>query len=742
MPKSETITFALEIGCEELPPGDLPLAEEQLPRLASEMLEEIRLSAKKISVWTTPRRIILIIEGLPEAQKPLEQEVVGPPMRSAYTDDGKPTKAGLGFAKSQSVELSACYSKKTEKGEYLACKRIVPAKTAAQALGEALPGYIARLSFPRTMRWNQSGVLFPRPIRWLLALGNDKAVAVEFAGLKPNRYTYGHRALAKGKRVSIPHANQLLTLLQANGIIVKREKRVDMMRKQAEKLLKRMDGVIDNYDWLYDEVANTLERPVAVLGAFDQRHLLLPREVIVSALVGYLRFFPIVSGEGKLLPHFIAYHNGREAASPTILRGYQQEITARLNDASFFYQEDIKRGIDAIAGDLQNILFIEGLGTVAEKSERMADLARQLNDILGLQLSDKSIGDAVRLAKADLASLMVQEKEFTSLQGVIGRYYAEHAGYPPEVALAIAEHYLPRVSGGELPASPLGRLAAVCDRLDTLAGCFARGIVPSGSVDPFGLRRQALGLLAILLDCRDASSLLPGADPWHINISTVMKLALSILGEKLPEGVELEQTAQTLLAFVAQRLRGILAEHGIRHDLAEAAVGETLDDPSEVCKRAIGLQAIVEENYFIDMVIVFKRAMNIVKNAKDLNYRWINKYDINIFDKWENNLYNNYLNIKNKVKNNIQSSDYANSFRALAELREPLNEYFDNVMVLDQTPIKDNNGNPIPIKDDTYFTSNEDNVLLYWCNRIPFMEEISQFFLSLADFTKIIVEGE
>ena len=717
MPKSETITFALEIGCEELPPGDLPLAEEQLPRLAGEMLEEIRLSAKKISVWTTPRRIILIIEGLPEAQKPLEQEVVGPPMRSAYTDDGKPTKAGLGFAKGQGVELSACYSKKTEKGEYLACKKIVPAKTAAQALGEALPGYIARLSFPRTMRWNESGVLFPRPIRWLLALGDDRVVAVEFAGLQANRYTCGYRALAKGKRITVPHANQLLTLLKENGIVVKREKRVDMMRQQAERLLKNMDAVIDNYDWLYDEVANTLERPVAVLGAFDQRHLLLPHEVIVSALVGYLRFFPIVSGEGQLLPHFIAYHNGREAASPTILRGFQQEITARLNDASFFYQEDIKRGIEAISGDLRNILFIEGLGTVAEKSERIGDLARQLNNILGLQLSDKNMSDAVRLAKADLASLMVQEKEFTSLQGVIGRYYAETAGYPQEVALAIAEHYLPRVSGGELPASPLGRLVAICDRLDTLAGCFARGIVPSGSVDPFGLRRQALGLLAILLDCRDESSPLPGANPWHINISTAIKLALGILGEKLPEGVELEQMAQTLLAFVAQRLRGILAEHGIRYDLAEAAVGEALDDPSEVCKRAIGLQALSALPDFDGVAVAFKRVINIVRQGKERGLDWGRLEEGRLSELAERELYRQFSEKRGEIEGAVRAGDYLSAFKVLATLRPAVDKFFDDVLVMDEDAEKRG-------------------------NRLALMEEIGQFFLSLADFTRVVVEGE
>jgi glycyl-tRNA synthetase beta chain len=717
MPKPKTITFALEIGCEELPPGDLPLAEEQLPCLAGGMLSELRLSCKKISVYTTPRRIILIISGLPPAQKALQQEVVGPPMRAAYAEDGKPTKSALGFAKSQGVELSACYPKRTEKGDYLACKRILPAKTAAQALAEALPSCISRLSFPKTMRWNDSGVLFPRPVRWLLALADDKVVPLEFAGRRADRYSYGHRVLAKGKRVAVPNAGRLIALLKANGVLAEGERRVSLMRAQAKRLLLQAGGKIEGYDWLFGEVADTLEMPTALLGAFDQRHLLLPHEVIVSALVGYLRFFPIVSPEGKLLPHFIAYHNGRKEASAAILRGYQQEITARLNDASFFYEEDKKRGIDAIAGDLRDILFIEDLGTVAEKSERMGDLANQLNQILGLQLPDKDVGDAVRLAKADLASRMVQEKEFTSLQGVMGRYYAHHAGYPPEVALAIAEHYMPRVSGGELPTAPLGRLVAVSDRLDTLVGCFAHDILPSGSVDPFGLRRAGLGLLAILLDCRDEGSALPGAEPWHLSLPQAIKLALGILGERLPAGAEAGKIEGTLLAFLAQRLRGILAEHGIRYDLAEAAVGETLSDASEASKRAQGLQALSALPDFDGVAVAFKRVINIVRQGKERGLEWGRLDEGGLTEPAERELYGQFSEKRGEIEGAVRAGDYLSAFKVLATLRPAVDKFFDDVLVMDEDAEKRS-------------------------NRLALMEEIGQFFLSLADFTRVVVEGE
>lgn len=743
MAKKPTITFVLEIGCEELPPADLPRGEEQLKRLAEELLSEIRLSCRKIQAHSTPRRFIILLSGLQAKQIPKLEFVLGPPMKVAYTEDGKPTEAAIGFAKRQGVSLQECTVSESDRGPYLAYKKTLPALSAEQALAEHLPAYLARLSFPKTMRWNQSGVLFPRPIRWLLALADDKVVPVEFAGLRAGRFTHGHRILAEERRSSVPHARELLPLLKKNGVIVERSKRKATMHAQAKKLLEKVEGALPDYEWLMDQVANTMENPVAVLGAFDPRHLHLPEEVIVSALVGYQRFFPLTSKDGELLPHFIAFHNGRRGASATILRGYQQEITARLNDASFFYEEDRKRGIDAIAEDLSGILFIEGLGTVAEKCARLHTLATRLNEALGLGVSEKAISDGVRLAKADLASLMVQEKEFSSLQGTMGGYYAQDAGYPQRVSRAISEHYMPRASGGELPTTKLGRLLSVCDRLDTLAGCFALGMAPTGSEDPFALRRQALGLLAVLLDTRGENGDLPGADAWRMDMPAAVKLALNNLGDKFPPDADRESIAKDLPAFISRRLRGLLAEHHIRYDLAEAAIGDRLTDPAEACRRAKGLQQISSEKYFDDVAYTFKRAINIVRQGKDLGKKW-GDFDVKYFEqREEKELHSKFIEIKEKVKLYIKKSDYANAFRELSYLRPTLINYFDNVLVMEPKQIRYENGQQIPpIPLEKELVTKDERYKLQWHNRLPFMEAISNFFLSLADFTKVVVEGD
>lgn len=717
MAKKPTITFVLEIGCEELPPADLPRGEEQLKRLAEELLSEIRLSCKRIQAHSTPRRFILILSGLQARQSPLEQETVGPPMRSAYSEDGKPTKSALGFAKSQGVSIDECYAKETGRGPYLACMRTAPAKTARDTLREHLPAYLARLSFPKTMRWNESGALFPRPIRWLLALADEKVVPLEFAGLRAGRFTYGHRILAEERRISVPHARELLPLLKKNGVIVERAKRKATMRAQAKKLLEKVEGALPDYEWLMDQVANTMENPVAVLGAFDPRHLRLPGEVIVSALVGYQRFFPLTSKDGELLPHFIAFHNGRRGASATILRGYQQEITARLNDASFFYEEDRKRGIDAIAGELSGILFIEGLGTVAEKGDRLRALAMKLNEELGLGLDEKEMSDGARLAKADLSSLMVQEKEFSSLQGTMGAFYAQDAGYPQRVSRAISEHYTPRASGGELPTTKLGRLLSICDRLDTLAGCFALGMAPTGSEDPFALRRQALGVLAVLLDTRDENSGLPGADAWRMDMPATIKLVLNNLGDKFPPDADQESVAKDLLAFISRRLRGLLAEHSIRYDLAEAAIGERLTDPAEACRRAKGLQALTALPDFDGVAVAFKRVINIVRQGRERELTWGELKVEGLSEPAERELYSKFAEIKGQIEEAVGQGDYLSAFRELAKLRPAVDTFFDHVLVMDEDELKRS-------------------------NRLALMEEIGAFFLSLADFTRVVVEGE
>ena len=484
-----------EIGTEEIPSGYLPPALEDLKAVASRLLAEQRLTCAELRTLGTPRRLTLFVDGLIERQADQRREVVGPPKAVAFDAEGKPTKAAEGFARAQGVPVDSLQVRALDRGEYLVAVQEEKGARTREILVTLLPKLITALSFPKFMRWGEGTFRFVRPIRWLLALYDGRVVPFEVDGLKTGMKTYGHRFLAP-RGIRIRSFQEYLDTLEERFVIVDPVRRRELVRTLAAEAAAAVDGrpVLD--EALVETVADLVEFPTAVCGAFKPEYLELPREVIVTPMQKHQRYFPVVDAAGGLLPYFVTIANMRAKDMQLIREGNERVLRARLNDAEFFFREDRKRPLPDRLPDLRQVIFQEKLGSVAVKVERIQRLAAWIAERVD-PATRAAAERAALLCKADLTTNMV--KEFPNLQGVMGREYARLSGEPPEVCQAIEEHYLPRFTGDRLPASAAGAAVALADRLDSIVGCFGVGLVPTGSEDPYALRRAALGVVQTIL---------------------------------------------------------------------------------------------------------------------------------------------------------------------------------------------------------------------------------------------------
>jgi len=488
--------FVLEIGTEEIPPRFFPPALAQLREDGATMLQRARLSFGEVKVYGTPRRLVLIAEGLAQRQEARKREERGPAARVAFDEDGKPTKAALGFARRHGVSPDQLEVRDTDQGEYVFAVIQEPALPAKEALAPLLPGLISGLSFPKTMRWGTGKLRFARPIRWLLALVDDEVVEFEFNGLESGRLTRGHPVLADGM-FEVSSAGDYESVLKDRFVLVDPDERRAQIREQVDASAQAESARLVDGD-LVEETAFLVEWPTAECGNFDVAFLRLPRAVLIQEMQHVQSYFPLEDHAGDLLPKFIAVRDGGEQHFDTVLRGWESVLRAKLIDASYFYEQDLKTPLASRVDDLQGVVFQEKLGTMYDKANRVRKVAAVAADEAGLSEEEaKALDRAALLCKADLTTAMVAE--LSTLQGLIGREYALASGESKEVADAIGEHYRPRQAGDDIPHTKLGRLLAVGDKIDTLAALFCIGVVPTGSADPFGLRREAYGVLNILV---------------------------------------------------------------------------------------------------------------------------------------------------------------------------------------------------------------------------------------------------
>jgi glycyl-tRNA synthetase len=605
-------TLLLEIGTEELPAGDLDDALAQLRELVPSRLEEARLDYGAVQVMGTPRRLAVLVEGLGLRQRPIEELVKGPPTRVAFDSMGEPTKAAEGFARKFGMGVKDLEVREIDGGEYVTVVNSQEGLPTLDVLPDLLPELIASLRFGKSMRWNESGVAFSRPVRWLTALLSDAVVPFEYAGLISGRASRSSRPQGSAK-FEIDRADDYLDLLAEREIVIDREARRATIAAQAERLATSVGGAIpdDCLDGhtgqsLLDEVTNLVEQPTALLGHFDEEYLKLPDAVLVAVMKKHQRYFPIVDGDGNLMPHFVVVRNGGEAYLDSVRHGNEEVIRARFADADFFYREDSKQSLEDFLPRLGTLTFQEQLGSMLDKSQRLERLVPQLAEMLGLSDEEIEVAQrAARLCKADLATNMVVE--MTSLQGIMGREYALKSGADAAVAQAIYEHYLPRSAGDGSPETKPGLAVGLANRLDSLSGLFSVGLAPTGSSDPYGLRRDALGLVQNLLA--------------H-EISFSVKEGLQAAAALMPVAIT-EESLAAALEFVVERLRGVLREPsvnaagGFAYDVVDAVLAARGDDPFGARQAAEQLTAWVARDDWSRILENYARCVRITRDLEE-----------------------------------------------------------------------------------------------------------------------------
>ncbi len=599
----EPAPLLVEIGTEELPAAEVDNALQQLRQAFPALLDDLRLEHGAVHVWGTPRRLVLYAETVAPSQSDLEQVVKGPPANRAFDAEGNPTRAAQGFARGKGVSVEDLEVRDMDGGRYVVAVVHQVGRPAHEVLAEALPGLIAGMRFGKSMRWNETDVAFSRPIRWLLALLGDAVIPFEYAGYRSGRVTRGLRFPLGGlpTEIQVRTPQEYLEALHAQGIVLDPEERRSLIRSQAAQLAAEAGGQIPDDEALVAEVANLVEAPVPLRGSFEEAYLDLPREVLISVMRKHQRYFPVLSPQGDaLMPYFITICNGQKDTLDVIRRGNADVIRARFADAAFFIREDSKHKLEDFLPRLRTLTFQADLGSMLDKTERIRALVDALAPSLGLDEEEHATAQrAAELCKADLATSMVVE--MTSLQGVMGRYYALHSGETPEVAQAIFEHYLPRFSGDAMPQSKAGLLVGLADRIDSLAGLFAVNMAPTGNKDPFGLRRAALGLVGALL-------------AWNLDFD--LHMALKSAAQHLPTRFDADEQ-EDCLAFIVERLRNLLLEQGFRYDVVDAVLAEQGHNPARAAQAVQELSAWVQRPDWETILPAYARCVRITRDQPE-----------------------------------------------------------------------------------------------------------------------------
>ncbi|KPK70644.1 hypothetical protein AMJ71_01290 [candidate division TA06 bacterium SM1_40] len=692
--------FLLELGTEEMPPGDIAPAADQLLAGAKAFLDDERIEHGEMNVYYTPRRLALSVRGVAPGQSPTRRQVLGPPRKVAFDDRKKPTQAAKGFARAQGVGLDDLRVVTTPRGEYLAVEKVDAGRPTPDLLAGFLPRLILSLSFRKSMRWGTCDVRFVRPIRWIVALFGRNVIGFEIAGVRSGHQTRGHRFLSSGP-ISISDPAQYLQTMEQGYVVADQDERRSRIRRMVEELVRAHGGHLVEDEELLTEVANITEYPSAYLGTFDDSFLSLPRDVVVTAMREHQHYFAIHDGTGNLLPTFVGIVNTSSDNIDEIRTVNEYVLKARLDDARFYWKEDRKTSLAEKVALLKGMVWQEGLGTLFDKTERIVALAGFLADRVG-GVNREVAERGAYLAKADLVTEMIRDgKEFTSLQGTMGREYALASGEPEEVATCIEEHYLPRFPGDSLPRTREGAAVAIADKMDSIAGCFLGGIIPTGSQDPYGLRRMAAGLVSVTL-----------AHGFSYSIGQLVSRAIAAYG-RAGDGDGRPDLAESIIDFIAQRVRTPLEEGGIGYDLIDASLAAGFDDICEVHDRATALNRQRSGPEFVDLVIGQKRVSNILKGVPEPPLP-----DRSLFEsETERLLLDKIESIDESLNQALRERQYDRALTLLLSLRKPIDDLFDDVLVMA-----------------------EDQAIR--ANRLGLVNAARKRFLQLADFSRLVVEGE
>jgi len=682
----------LEIGTEEIPARFIPPVLAEMQASFAKRLEQERIGYGAVTTYGTPRRLALMATGVAERQAESTEEIMGPPKAVAFDAGGQPTAAAQGFARAQGVSVSDLAVVETERGPYVAVKKHAAGMATQERLAEWLPDWILGLSFPKSMRWGSLAITFARPIHWIVALWGTEVVPFTVGDITSGATSYGHRFQAPGP-ISLTSAEPTayMEALKEARVLVDPAARKARLEGELAGAGAAVGGQVVPNEALVEENTFLVEYPNLTVGNFEDKFLALPDEVLITAMREHQRYFSLRGTDGKLLPHFIAVNNTLAKDPVVVQQGHEKVLRARLSDAMFFFQEDRKVPLDKWVEELKGVVFHSKLGTSYEKMERFRSVARYLAEHL-LPSKMEQVSRAATLCKADLVSGMVGE--FPVLQGIMGREYARLSGEAPEVADAIFAHYLPRHAGDVIPETLVGALVGMADRLDTICGCFGVGLQPTGAADPYGLRRQALAIINIL-----------ATHKMYLDLPGAIGFALALLKDKLTQPVE--QTAEEVLEFFRTRIQHMLTGEGNSFAVVEAVLSAAFTDVVEALAKVQALEEVRQGLDFAALAVAFKRVINISRDAEAV------AVDTALFEAGaERDLFAAAELMEQRVNQALPARNYREVCKALADLKAPVDRFFDDVLVMAEDP-------------------------RVRANRLALLVRISQTFLKMADFSRI-----
>lgn len=689
-----TADFLVEIGTEELPPKALRSLMEAFGERLEALVDEAALGHGEVRAVASPRRLAVSIDALAVTQEDRSTVQKGPPVGIAFDDEGKPQPAAVAFAKKCGVDIEELDRTSTEKGEWLVCEVTETGRPAAALMPELVSQALSDLPIPRRMRWGDGDEEFVRPVHWVVMLHGDAVVETCLFNLSAGRESRGHRFLSEGAvRIDAPSA-YLETLETEGKVIADFTRRRNLVEKGVNAAAAGAGGAIVDGETLYDEVTALVEWPVPIIGTFDEDFLSLPREVIISTLTGHQRYFPVADETGRLLPRFVTVANLDSLEPDRVRDGNERVIRPRLADAAFFWQSDRQRSLESRQDALREVVYQQGLGTLFDKASRTAAIADAMADALDEEAA--TVRRAALLAKCDLLTGMVGE--FPELQGTMGRHYALCDGEPEAVATAIGDHYMPRFSGDALPATTEGRILAVSDKLDTLAGIFALGKTPSGNRDPFGLRRAALGIVRILIE-----------GELDVDLHEAIRASIEMQPQRAEDPSAL---ATSLYDFIVDRLRRFALERDseLAAETIDAVASRRPASLVDFARRLDAVQAFLQLDEAASLAAANKRIANILRKSGDLSMKGVDEGLLT--DPAEQELFAGLALAKQEVAPMLATRDYTRALKRLANLRAPVDRFFDDVMVM---------------ADDEALRN----------NRLALLGELRALFLKVADISRL-----
>ena len=703
------VELLLEIGVEELPYQFIVPALASLKESAERLFNDQRLTFQSVRTMGTPRRLTIVVDGLAARQTSMTKEAMGPSKAVAFDQAGQPTRAALGFAVGQGVAVQDLQVRQTPKGEYVFAVKREEDRPAAAVLIDMLPQLVSGLAFPKAMKWNETGVRFARPVRWMVALLGGSVLPIEAGGIKASNQTKGHRVLAGGKWVSVRDAASYISTLERQGVIADPQRRRKLIEEQIAAICHKTGLQLNEDESLLDQAVYSTEQPISVIGSFRDAYLDVPEEILITSMKEHQGFFSLRrKNTGKLAAHFIAVANNRIKDMALIREGNERVLAARLADAKFFFDEDRKVRLEERTKKLGGITFHQKLGTMAQKQERVKKLARDIAAQLssGQDELQQICERAAALSKADLVTGIVGE--FPELQGIMGGEYALHDGESTAVAQAIREQYLPKAIEGELPKMLAGQILSLADRLDTIAAFFHVGIVPTGSEDPFALRRHATAIVRIVIEGN-----------LRINFGTCIDHAMGIVtkdGFKGASGLELEGRRR-ITEFIFERVRHYgRIMYALRDDVIESVLKPVHDkviDLVDLIRKMKALEAAMRKPEFDSLIVGFKRAHRLVEKEQ-----WERRpVDAAMFQHpSEPTLHKAVENERGRIEDSVKTGEYSRALNALVGLKPSVDAFFEAVMV-----------------------NAEDKAIR--SNRLSLLKEVDELFMSFADFSQIVVQG-